>query len=170
MQLIPTQGMVIAQMVNRADPWHMRVTIALACDRLVPSFPATQVEPSFMFLIQNEALGNRSSDVQREMLQAGVAVIDHHGAFQRAGLFFPTFETHFSRPSSANETGDQIKQAVVLLLGRAARHLAASDPRISGTDGPVGLTCAARDAHGRRSELAVDRCAVQDTVRRTQVC
>ena len=36
-----------------------------------------------------------SSDVQREMLQAGVAVIDHHGAFQRAGLFFPTFEMHF---------------------------------------------------------------------------
>ena len=142
----------------------MRVAIALACDRLVPSFPATQVEPFFMFLIQNEALGNRSSDVQREMLQAGVAVIDHHGAFQRAGLFFPTFETHFSGPSSANETG------VVLLLGRAARHLATSDPRIPGTDGLVGLTCAARDAHGRGSELAVDRCAVQDTVRRTQVC
>ena len=57
MQLIPTQGMVVAQRVDRADPWHMRVAIALACDRLVPSFPATQVESFFTFLIQNEVLG-----------------------------------------------------------------------------------------------------------------
>ena len=165
MQLIPTQGMVVAQRVDRADPWHMRVA------RPARAVVSRDAGRAILYVSHPErSAGNMSSDVRREMLQAGVAVIDHHGAFQRAGLFFPTFETHFSGPSSANETGDQIKQAVVLLLGRAARHLAASDPRISGTDGRVGLTCAARDAHGRGSELAVDRCAVQDTVRRTQVC
>ena len=34
----------------------------------------------------------------------------------------------------------------------------------SGADGRVGLSCAARDAHGRGSERAVDRCVVQDVV------
>jgi hypothetical protein len=43
MQLIPTQGMVVAQRVDRGDLWPTRVAIALAFDQLVPSFPVTQV-------------------------------------------------------------------------------------------------------------------------------
>ncbi|KAF8417734.1 hypothetical protein L210DRAFT_3580493 [Boletus edulis BED1] len=44
------------------------------------------------------------------MLHAGAAVIDYHGASQLAGLL------------STFETGDQIKEAVVILFGRAAWH------------------------------------------------
>lgn len=64
----------------------------------------------------------------------GAAVIDHHGASQLAGLL-SAFETHLAGMSSANETRDQIKEAAVILFGRAACHLAASDPRIPGIVG-----------------------------------
>ncbi|KAH0826065.1 armadillo-type protein [Lanmaoa asiatica] len=104
-------GMVIAQSLDRVDPWPTRVAIAMVFERLAPSFPEMQVEPFFKFLIQDEALGDRSPDVQREMLRAGAAVIDHHGASQLAGLL-SAFETHLAGPSPANETGDQIKEAV----------------------------------------------------------
>jgi hypothetical protein len=106
MQLTPTQGMVIAQRVDRGGPglWPTRVVIALAFDRLVPSFP-TQVQPFLRFLIQDEALGDRSSHARREMLQASMAVTDHHGASQRAGLS-SAFEAHLAGPSPANETED----------------------------------------------------------------
>jgi hypothetical protein len=156
MQLTSIQGMVIAQSLDRADPWPTRVAIALAFQRLAPSFPATQVEPFFKFLIQDEALGDRSSDVRREMLRAGAAVIDHHGASQRAGLL-SAFETHLAGPSSANETGDQIKEAVVILFGRAARHLAASDARIPGIVDRLGE---ALQTPAEQVQMAVSDCLV----------
>jgi len=38
-----------------------------------------------------------------------------------------TLEEHLAGPSPANETGDQIKKAVVILFGHIARHFDASD-------------------------------------------
>ena len=150
------QGMVIAQSLDRADPWPTRVAIALAFERLAPSFPETKVEPFFRFLIQDEALGDRSEDVRREMLRAGAAVIDHHGASQLAGLL-SAFETHLAGPSPANETGDQIKEAVVILFGRAARHLAASDARIPGI---VDRLVEALQTPAEQVQMAVSDCLV----------
>ncbi|KAH0828924.1 armadillo-type protein [Lanmaoa asiatica] len=149
-------GMVIAQSLDRADPWPTRVAIALAFERLAPSFPETQVEPFFKFLIQDEALGDRSSDVRREMLQAGAAVIDHHGASQLAGLL-SAFETYLAGPSPAHEAGDQIKEAVVILFGRAARHLAASDARIPSI---VDRLVEALQTPAEQVQMAVSDCLV----------
>lgn len=148
--------MVIAQSLDRVDPWPTRVAIALAFVRLAPSFPETQIEPFFKFLIQDEALGDRSPDVRREMLHAGAAVIDHYGASQLAGLL-SAFETHLAGPSPANETGDQIKEAVVILFGRAARHLAASDARIPGV---VDRLVEALQTPSEQVQMAVSDCLV----------
>ena len=150
------QGMVIPQSLDRADPWPTRVAIALAFEHLAPSFLNTLVAPFFTFLIKDEALGDRSADVRRQMLSAGAAVIDHHGASQRAGLF-ATFETHLAGPSPANETGDQIKEAVVILFGRAARHLAASDARIPGI---VDRLVEALQTPAEQVQMAVSDCLV----------
>ncbi|EIW80197.1 ARM repeat-containing protein [Coniophora puteana RWD-64-598 SS2] len=122
-------GMVIAQSLDRADPWLTRVAISKTLEHLAPSFTPDQVEPFFVFLIKDEALGDRTPEVRRSMLQAGTAIIDQHGADRLAGLL-KTFEEHLGGPSPANETGDQIKEAVVILFGRLARHLDASDERI----------------------------------------
>ncbi|KAI9568698.1 hypothetical protein HD554DRAFT_2021763 [Boletus coccyginus] len=148
--------MVIAQSLDHMDLWPTWVVIAFAFERLAPSFPGTQVESFFRFLIQDKALGGRPADVRREMLQAGAAVIDHHGASQLAGLL-SAFETHLAGTSPANKTGDQIKEAVIILFGRAARHLAASDPRILGI---VDRLVEALQTPSEQVQMAMSDCLV----------
>lgn len=120
---------MIAQSLDRADPWPTRLAISRTFERVAPSFTASEVEPFFQFLIADEALGDRNPEVRRGMLDAGSAVIDLHGATRLASLI-AMFETHLGGPSSATEMGDQIKEAVVILFGRVARHLEPTDSRI----------------------------------------
>ncbi|KAH7908270.1 armadillo-type protein [Hygrophoropsis aurantiaca] len=122
-------GMVIAQSLDRSDPWPTRVAVASALEHLAPSLTEAQIEPFFAFFIKDEALGDRSADVRRGMLHAGTVIVDLHGASRLDGLL-STFEEHLAGPSPATESGDQIKEAVVILFGRVARHLDASDSRI----------------------------------------
>ena len=118
--------MVIAQSLDRSDPWHARVATASTFRLLSPLFTTSDVEPFFLFLINDEALGDRAGEVRKGMLSSGTAVIDDHGASCIAGLI-SMFENHLAQPSPATETGDHIKEAVVILFGRVARHLDSSD-------------------------------------------
>ncbi|KAJ7623265.1 armadillo-type protein [Roridomyces roridus] len=122
-------GMVIAASLERSDPWQARVAASLAFELLAPLLPEEEIEPFFTFLIQDEALGDRTAEVRRGMLNAGTAVIDLHGASRLAALI-AMFEDHLGKASPATETGDQIKEAVVILFGRVARHLDATDSRV----------------------------------------
>ncbi|KAJ7760500.1 armadillo-type protein [Mycena metata] len=122
-------GMVIAASLDRSDPWQARVAASHAFELLSPLLPEDEVEPFFAFLIQDEALGDRTAEVRRGMLSAGNAVIDLHGAARLPALI-SMFENHLGQPSPATETGDQIKEAVVILFGRVARHLDATDSRV----------------------------------------
>ncbi|KAJ4478479.1 armadillo-type protein [Lentinula aciculospora] len=122
-------GMVIAQSLEQSDPWQARVAVSRAFQLLAPSFTEAEVMPFFRFLIQDEALGDRTAEVRRSMLTAGTITIDLHGHSCIAPLI-AMFEEHLSKPSPATETGDHIKEAVVILFGRVARHLNASDARI----------------------------------------
>ncbi|KAJ7720581.1 armadillo-type protein [Mycena maculata] len=122
-------GMVIAASLDRSDPWQARVATSHAFELLSPLLPEDEVEPFFTFLIQDEALGDRTPEVRRGMLNAGTAVIDLHGASRLAPLI-SMFENHLGQSSPATETGDQIKEAVVILFGRVARHLDATDSRV----------------------------------------
>ncbi|KAF9479098.1 ARM repeat-containing protein [Pholiota conissans] len=122
-------GMVIAQSLDRSDPWAARLATATAFELLAPSIIETQLEPFFKFLIEDQALGDRISDVRRGMLSAGTTIIDLHGAARLAPLI-AIFEHRLADSSSSSETDDFIKEAVVILFGRVARHLDASDPRI----------------------------------------
>ncbi|KAH7883448.1 armadillo-type protein [Phlebopus sp. FC_14] len=149
-------GMVITQSLDRSDPWPTRVAIALTFEQLAPVFSETQVEPFFVFLIHDEALGDRSPEVRRGMLQAGTAIVDSHGASRLAGLL-STFENHLGGPSPATETGDQIKEAVVILYGRVARHLNPSDPRIPDI---VDRLVDALKTPAEQVQLAVSDCLV----------
>ncbi|KAJ7180610.1 armadillo-type protein [Mycena filopes] len=122
-------GMVIAGSLDRSDPWQARVAASHAFELLSPLLPEDEVEPFFAFLIQDEALGDRTAEVRRGMLGAGNAVIDLHGAARLPALI-SMFEDHLGKPSPATEAGDQIKEAVVVLFGRVARHLDATDSRV----------------------------------------
>lgn len=123
------QGMVIAQSLNQSDPWPTRVAISRSFELLAPFFPAHAVQRFFHFLIQDSALGDQEADVRKGMLSAGAAVIDLHGAAHLVELI-SMFEEHLSQPSPGTESGDHIKEAVVILFGRLARHLDDSDSRI----------------------------------------
>lgn len=120
--------MVIANSIDRTDPWPARVALSSTFQALAPAFTANDVEPFFKFLIVDQALGDRHPDVRREMLTAGTVVIDLHGAAHLAGLM-SMFEAHLASAGSA-EVEDQIKEAVVILFGRLARHLDKSDSRL----------------------------------------
>lgn len=121
--------MVIAQSLDRSDPWPTRLGIARAFELLAPSFTEAELEPFFNFLIQDQVLGDRTPDVRRGMLNAGTAVVDLHGPKRLAGLI-SLFEGHLSQAKSATEADDYIKEAVVILFGRVARHLDSADQRI----------------------------------------
>ncbi|TFK45118.1 armadillo-type protein [Crucibulum laeve] len=124
-------GMVIAQSLDRSDPWQARLATAHAFELLAPLFSENEVELFFKFLIQDQALGDRIPEVRRGMLTAGTTVIDLHGEKRLAALI-SLFEDHLRQPSPATETDDFIKEAVVILFGRVARHLEPTDPRIPG--------------------------------------
>jgi hypothetical protein len=122
------QGMVIESTINRSDPWPTRVAIGHSFKHLAPSFIQPEIEPFFIFLIKEEALGDREVDVRRAMLDAGTAVIDLHGALSLPGLI-SMFEAQLGTDSTT-ETQDQIQEAVVILFGRLGRHLDPSDSRM----------------------------------------
>ncbi|CDO72622.1 hypothetical protein BN946_scf184985.g41 [Trametes cinnabarina] len=122
-------GMLIPQSIDRTDPWPTRVAIARTFELLAPAFTADDVVPFFKFLIQHQALGDRHPDVRRGMLNCGMAVIDQHGSTRLPELI-SMFEAELASTSAGTESSDQIKEAVVILFGRVARHLDSSDPRL----------------------------------------
>ena len=127
--LTGSQGMLIASSVGRTDPWPARVAVSRAFELLAPAFTPEDVEPFFKFLIQDQALGDRHADVRRGMLRCGTTVIDLHGSTRLPELI-AMFEAELASTGPATETSDQIKEAVVILIGRLARHLDPSDSRL----------------------------------------
>lgn len=121
--------MVIASTLNRRDPWETRLAVADSFCHIAPLYFEEHVVPFFEFLIRDEALGDRHSDVRRRMLEAGTLVIQLHGQNRLPGLI-STFEEYLAQKQGASETEDHIRQAVVILLGSLAQHLQRSDARI----------------------------------------
>ncbi|EPQ55338.1 ARM repeat-containing protein [Gloeophyllum trabeum ATCC 11539] len=122
-------GMVIEQSLNRIDPWQTRQAVARTFQLIAPYIPSEEIENFFTFLIKDEALGDGAPEVRREMLQAATVAVDVHGAQNLASLI-ALFEQQLASPGSASEASDYIKEAVVILFGRVARHLDRSDKRI----------------------------------------
>ncbi|TBU31959.1 ARM repeat-containing protein [Dichomitus squalens] len=122
-------GMLVASSVGRSDPWPARVALAHTIELLAPAFTPDDVEPFFRFLIQDKALGDRHSDVRRSMLRCGTTVTDLHGSTRLPELV-AMFESELASTGAGTEESDHIKEAVVILIGRIARHLDPSDARL----------------------------------------
>ena len=149
-----TQGMVIAQSLDQSDPSPARLAIASTFQQLSPSLSDTDIEPFFTFLIHSEALGDRNADVRKGMIAAGTNVIDRHGSSRLAGLI-SMFEEHLASTTPATETSDRIKEAVVILFGRVARHLDESDSRIPSI---VNRLVEALQTPSEQVQMAVSEC------------
>lgn len=107
-------GMVKEESLNRADPFHIRVAVANTIGALASSFTPEDVVPFFAFLVQAEALGDRSPEVRRSMLEAGGAIIDTRGS-AKIGELIDVFEKCLGTKSSGTEVGDHISEAVVIV-------------------------------------------------------
>lgn len=146
--------MLITSSVGRTDPWPARVALSRAFELLAPAFTAEDVEPFFKFLTQDQALGDRHPDVRRGMLNSGTAVIDLHGSTRLPELI-AMFEAELASTGPATETSDQIKEAVVILIGRLARHLDPSDSRLPAT---VERLVGALKTPAEQVQMAVSEC------------
>ncbi|KAH8827750.1 armadillo-type protein [Flagelloscypha sp. PMI_526] len=121
-------GMVIQATLDRADPFPTRIAVGNAFFNLAPSFPDGHIEPFFTFLISSGALGDRNEEVRRSMLNSASSVIDLWGSKHISELI-GMFEEHLGKKGQGSED-DQVREAVVILFGRIARHLGKGDARL----------------------------------------
>ncbi|KAG8988091.1 translational activator of GCN4, partial [Tulasnella sp. 427] len=113
---------------KKIDDWQARIAISQTYQHLASNFSQEDVVPFFNFLITDKALGDSNSDVRKAILNAAIAIVDHKGAKSLSGLI-NLFESYLKKGSSADDT---VKEALVILLGRVARHLPKGDPRLKG--------------------------------------
>lgn len=122
-------GMVIPETLNRKDPWESRVGLALVIRAAAPHLGLDHVQSVCSFLIQEEALGDRDENVRKQMLEAGLAIVEAHGN-EAVQELLSTFESYLNMKAPDNETHDYIRQAAVILYGGAARYLDPADPKV----------------------------------------
>ena len=120
-------GMIVEGTENRKDPWEIRSAIASTFSELAEYLSSDDIAPFFTFLIKEEALGDRNESVRIKILDAASAVIDVHGE-GHLDLLIDMMEDFFKQGA---HTSDGVTEAVVILLGRLARHLKPKDPRLA---------------------------------------
>ncbi|KAG0198297.1 translational activator of GCN4 [Mortierella sp. GBA30] len=122
-------GLLIQESLNRQDPADQRFGLSMALKNIAPMMTASDLQPFAEFLIRQDALGDRNSDVRQGMLDAGLAMITAHGA-ENVHTLIPVFENYLSEPARNSETHDRIRESAVILFGALARHLDPSSPKI----------------------------------------
>ncbi|WFD24695.1 translational activator of GCN4 [Malassezia equina] len=117
-------GMVIESTLHRQDPWPVRLAVARTLQALAPLFRPQDVVPFFQVAMQqHSALSDRDERVRRAMLDAATAVVDARGADVRTELLTLLEQ-------SVESQDDMVTEASVVLLGRAAQHLAPTDVHV----------------------------------------
>ncbi|KAJ3106530.1 translational activator of GCN4 [Phlyctochytrium planicorne] len=123
-------GMVIPASLEKEDDWRSRSGIALALKACCPAISSkATLENLFTFLIEGEALGDRSERVRGQLLEAGIAAVDTVGK-EHVTFLLKLFSDCLSKPAGTSKTHDYVRESVVILLGTAARHLDPSDKLI----------------------------------------
>src|SRR5437762_6121237 len=112
----------------RLNPAKIRLSVAQALQHLGPVIPTDKVEDVLNFLITKEALGDNDQDVREKMLVAGLVLIESHGKQTLEGIL-NILNGYLDAPAKSSHVHDRIREASVILLGGAARHLEAADPR-----------------------------------------
>ena len=95
---------------------------------------------SFVYRINNEmvikvvsffvqdGLGDREVAVRGKMLESALIIVDTHGK-EAAEDLLPVFE-EFLENAPKSERYDNVRQAVVILMGSLAKHLQTTDPKV----------------------------------------
>ncbi|CDK24258.1 unnamed protein product [Kuraishia capsulata CBS 1993] len=122
-------GLVIKTSLNQKDPWEERSGVALALKHMASQFDAETTSKIITFLVLGKALGDKESSVRQELQEAGVAIIEAHGATNVETLI-PIFEQGLSVKDDGTREHDSIKESTIILYGALAQHLDSSDARL----------------------------------------
>lgn len=106
------------------------------------------------FLVEDQVLGDSNQRVRSGMLSAASKVVDLHGSRHIADLT-TMFEKHISTNTDGSEASDYVKEAVVILLGRIARHMEIGDARIPSV---VSRLTEALKTPSEQVQVAVSEC------------
>lgn len=109
------------------DQWVPRRGVAITISHLSQFFTLDDVDKVMQFMVSH-GLGDREELVHKEMLNAALVIVDQHGKDTIAKLL-PVFEDFLDKAPKSSDY-DNIRQAVVILMGSMARHLEKGDKRI----------------------------------------
>lgn len=127
-KMIPAQlDQFEREIVPAIDQWVPRRGVAIAICHIAPFLTSDLVDRIIQFMV-SKGLGDRDEIVHKEMLAAALNIVDLHGK-QSIGKLLPVFE-HFLDKAPKSSYYDNIRQAVVILMGSLARHLDKDDERI----------------------------------------
>lgn len=127
-KMIPAQlDQFEREIVPAIDQWVPRRGVAIALCQIAQFYSLESVDKVIQFMV-SKGLGDRDEIVHKEMLAAALAVVDLHGK-ETTNKLLPVFE-NFLDKAPKSSTYDNIRQAVVILMGSLARHLDKDDERI----------------------------------------
>ena len=117
--------------MDLSDPWENRSGIALAFKAMAPIFNCVQLVNFTNFMIQDSALGDRSSIVRDEMIDSATTIIALHGGNKLEELM-QIFEAALDDPDEKSMGSDLVSEAIVILYGALASHFEPGDERVAG--------------------------------------
>lgn len=115
------------EIVPAIDLWSPRRGVAITISQIAQFFDLETVEMIIQFMVST-GLRDREEIVHKEMLAASLAVVDLHGK-ECVATLLPVFEDFLDKAPNISEY-DNIRHAVVILMGSLARHLDKDDKRI----------------------------------------
>lgn len=130
------------------------MAVAQSFETLAPALTDELVALFMLFLVEEQVLGDSNQRVRSGMLSAASKVVDVHGSRHIAELT-AMFEKHISTNSDRPESSDYVKEAVVILLGRIARHMEIGDARIPSV---VSRLTEALKTPSEQVQVAVSEC------------
>lgn len=115
------------EVVPAIDSWEPRRGVAITISQIAQFFDLETVESVMQFMVST-GLRDREEIVHKEMLAASLAIVDLHGK-ECVATLLPVFEEFLDKAPN-NSDFDNIRMAVVILMGSLARHLDKDDKRI----------------------------------------
>lgn len=126
-QLLDEFGM--PKKMDLSDPWEARHGIATAFKELATIVAPQQLQDLFTFMMRSGPLADANAVVRAQMLDAAIEAIDHHGKGMITELM-SSFEQTLANPDTSSTAADRLNEAVIIMYGALAKHLAPKDSKI----------------------------------------
>lgn len=126
-QLLDEFGM--PKKMDLSDSWEGRHGIATAFKHLSTVLTQPQLQELFDFMIEGGPLSDQNPAVRAEMLEAATQAIDQRGKGMVVELM-DKFEQTLAKPDVSSTAADRLNEALIIMYGALARHLAPGDSKI----------------------------------------